>query len=105
MPKQLDSLEGHPKVVYEYNLLFSISLLHVLESLSLPSKFLLGKMFVVKIFPSYSLMQKMLNFAPCKYFLLCGTWDPPSNSATLSHVAINSVVGVKLPEDGNNSCS
>ena len=33
------------------------------------------------------------------------TWDPPSNCATLSHVAINSVVGVKLPEDGNNSWS
>ena len=33
------------------------------------------------------------------------TWDLPPNSATLSHVAINSVVGVKLPEDGNNTCS
>ena len=36
------------------------------------------------------------------------TWsssDPPKIGATLSHVAINSMVGVKLPEDGNNSCS
>ena len=33
------------------------------------------------------------------------TSDPPSFLATLSHVAINSMVGVKLPEDGNNSCS
>ena len=33
------------------------------------------------------------------------TWVAPSYSATLSHVAINSVVGVKLPEEGNNSCS
>ena len=33
------------------------------------------------------------------------TWDAPSYSATLSHVTIISVVGVKLPEDGNNSCS
>ena len=33
------------------------------------------------------------------------TWDPPPDCATLSHVAINSVVGVKLPEEGNNSCS
>ena len=31
------------------------------------------------------------------------TWDTSSYSATLSHVAINSVVGVKLPENGNNS--
>ena len=33
------------------------------------------------------------------------TCGPPPHCATLSHVAINSVVGVKLPEDGNNSCS
>ena len=34
--------------------------------------------------------------------LLC-TSDTPTNSATRSHVAITSLVGVKLPEDGNNS--
>ena len=33
------------------------------------------------------------------------TWGPPPNGATLSHVTIISVVGVKLPEDGNNSCN
>ena len=33
------------------------------------------------------------------------TWGLPPNSATLSHVTINSVVGVKLPAEGNNSCS
>ena len=38
------------------------------------------------------------------------TWGPPTrkngtNSATLFHVAINSVDGMKLAEDGNNSCS
>ena len=33
------------------------------------------------------------------------TWGPPPHCATLSHVVINSVVGVKLPEDGNNSRS
>ena len=33
------------------------------------------------------------------------TRDPTPLPATLSHVAINSMVGVKLPEDGTNSCS
>ena len=37
--------------------------------------------------------------------LYADTWDRLLDSTTLSHVAINSVVGVKLSEDGNNSCS
>ena len=53
--------------------------------------------------------QAVLCYSVCytnkKIIMYADTWDCPPNSATLSHVAINSVVGVKLPEDGNNSCS
>ena len=49
--------------------------------------------------------QRVVIVTSKKVHMYADTWDGLPNSATFSHVATNSVVGVKLPEDGNNSCS